>query len=261
MNMSDPSERNGFSSEDCLINPQRSPSEPLLDSPSLLISIPGDLKRLARLFSGGGTRIYEDPFLQVYALDQGGRKIALAGPAVGAPQAGMLLEKLIALGSREVVLFGWTGGLQAHLSFGDVILPEGAVSEEGTSAHYRPKGPPAPSPVLFQALQKKLAEEGLRFFPGKVWTTDAPYRETVAKVKAYRSQGVLGVDMETSAVFTVGAFRGIATAALLLVSDELSPLRWRPGFRDPRFIEARKKAARFLFRFVLFRTQGPPASP
>lgn len=227
-----------------------------MDSPSLLIPIMGDFKRLSRLFRKAGTRIYQDPFLQVFALNGSGKKIALAGPALGAPHAVMLQEKLIALGSREVILFGWTGGLQSHLSFGDIVLPVGVISEEGTSSHYLPQERPGPSPSLFQALYKKLEGEGQHPFCGTVWTTDAPYRETVEKVRTYRDQGVLGVDMETSAVFTVGAFRGIETAALLLVSDDLSRLYWRPGFRDPRFQEARQRAARFLFHFILSRTEG-----
>ena len=57
--------------------------------------------------------------------------------------------------------------------------------------------------------------------------------------------------METSALFTVGAFRGIETAAILIVSDDLSGLTWRHGFRDPRFAKARKEVARFLYRYVL----------
>lgn len=237
----------------CLIHPHRSPKEPTIDSPSLLVSIPGDLKRISRFFLKAGGRIYQDPFLQVFAMHESGRKIALAGPAVGAPQAAMLLEKLIALGSREVILFGWAGALQEHLNYGDLLLPDGALSEEGTSLHYLPEGVPEPSPALCRALKEKLREEGLSFSRGPVWTTDAPYRETVEKVRKYRSQGLLGVDMETSAVFTVGAFRGIAAAALLIVSDDLSRLCWRPGFRDPRFVQARKKAVRFLFRFVCSR--------
>jgi uridine phosphorylase len=240
----------------CLINPKRSPSEPHIDSTALLIPLPGDLQRMAGLFKELGCLSFKNQLLQVYQFSDPLRTIGLAGPAVGAPQAIMILEKLIALGVRRVILLGWTGGLIPALSPGDLVLPDEAISEEGTSRHYSDNVRPKPSLGLLQALQKALKEAGLSYHQGPVWTTDAPYRETIDKVRAFQSQGVLGVDMETSALFTVGTFRGIETAALLIVSDDLSKMTWRHGFREPRFLEARKQVSRFLCQFVV-RSPGP----
>ena len=83
---------------------------------------------------------------------------------------------------------------------------------------------------------------GRRLHRGPVWTTDAPFRETPAKVSDYQRRGALAVEMECSALFTVAAFRAVSAAALLVVSDELSSLTWRPGFRDPRFTRGREAA-------------------
>ncbi|MDZ7698369.1 MAG: hypothetical protein U5R49_16080 [Deltaproteobacteria bacterium] len=41
--------------------------------------------------------------------------------------------------------------------------------------------------------------------------------------------------METSALMTVSAFRGIALAPLLVISDELFDLKWRRGFSKSVF--------------------------
>lgn len=239
----------------CLINPQKSRSEPNIDSPALLIPLPADLKRMSRLFKEAGCLSFKNPFLQVFQLSDSLRTIGLAGPAVGAPQAIMVLEKLIALGARRVILLGWTGGLNSGLSPGDLILPDEAVSEEGTSRHYSDEVRSRPSFGLLQELQKALTEEGLSYKQGTVWTTDAPYRETINKVRAFQSQGILGVDMETSALFTVGAFRGIETAAVLIVSDDLSGMTWRHGFREPRFLESRKQVSHFLYHFIVRSTR------
>ncbi|MBA4392789.1 MAG: hypothetical protein C0407_04460 [Desulfobacca sp.] len=235
----------------CLINPKKSRSEPHIDSKALLIPLPGDLQRMARLFKETGCLSFKNQFLQVFQLSDSLRTIGLAGPAVGAPQAILILEKLIVLGARRVILLGWTGGLDPDLSPGDLILPDEAVSEEGTSRHYSDELHPRPSSGLLRELQEALKEEGLSYKQGPVWTTDAPYRESINKIRTFQSQGVLGVDMETSALFTVGAFRGIETASLLIVSDDLSGMTWRHGFREPRFLEARKQVSRFLYNFVL----------
>lgn len=240
----------------CLINPKKSRSEPTIDPLALLIPIPADVQRMARLFGKNGSLCFRNNLLRVFQLTDSRRAVGLAGPAVGAPQAVMILEKLIALGARRILFLGWTGGLHPSLSPGDLILPDAAISEEGTSRHYSDEICSKPSFSLLREIKGALKAEGLPFKQGPVWTTDAPYRETRDKVKAFQSQGVLGVDMEVSAFFTVSAFRGIEAAALLIVSDDLSKLTWRHGFRDPRFLEARRQITRFLFQFVAQTSTG-----
>ncbi len=171
------------------------------------------------------------------------QSITLAGPAPGAPYAVMVLEKLIALGVQTVVALGWCGSLKAEVKIGDLIIPESAHSEEGTSGHY-PLIEPRPQPAagLCRVMRNLLESAGVAFHSGQVWTTDAFYRETEAKVLTYGSQGMLAVEMEMSALFTVARFRGVALAGLLIVSDELFTLTWRHGLRDNRFQRSRQQA-------------------
>ena len=145
----------------CLINPKKSRSEPDIDPLSLLIPLPGDLQRMTRLFGEAGSLCFKNNLLRVFQLTDSSRTIGVAGPAVGAPQAVMILEKLIALGARRVIFLGWTGGLNPALSPGDLILPDEAISEEGTSRHYSDER-------LFQtfsspASRYKSGLEGKRF--------------------------------------------------------------------------------------------------
>jgi uridine phosphorylase len=187
-----------------------------------------------------------------------GRDVAMVGPMLGAPQAVLTLDKLIALGVRRVIALGWCGSLQPDVRIGDVVLPTGSHSEEGTSCHYPlPTGMvPGPSEELLSAMANVLTrragvlaggqpkEEGSRVHHGMVWSIDAPYRETVDKVLRYQREGILAVDMETSALFTVARYRSIDLAGILVVSDELSTLRWIHGFKEPRFLRTRQWVAR-----------------
>jgi purine-nucleoside phosphorylase len=96
---------------------------------------------------------------------------------------------------------------------------------------------------MTQALRETLRDRRFTVHQGTVWTTDAPYRETVRQVLAFQKQGVLAVEMELSALFAVACFRGIHLAAALAVSDELHDLKWRHGFTHERFRQTRKKLA------------------
>ena len=176
-----------------------------------------------------------------------GRPITLTAPALGAPYAVMVLEKLMVLGARMVLALGWCGSLQPHLKIGDLVLPTATVSTEGTSGHYPLDGqPPDPDPGLSGILRRRLSDSDHRWQEGTVWSTDGFYRETRQQVAAYQAQGVLGVDMEMAALFTVGRFRQTPVAGMLVVSDELGTLQWNPGYRSESFRRARDQAARLV---------------
>lgn len=155
-------------------------------------------------------------------IHRGDGWVAVQSP-YGAPNAVMLLEELVAFGVKRVVYLGYCGSLQEKVGIGDIVIPTEAVREEGTSYHYLREGERSVPDLL---LQKQLFSWMKKICPttihvGKIWTTDAPYRETPNKVSLYRGEGILGVDMEMSAAFVFGMVRGISIGTVLLVSDEV----------------------------------------
>jgi uridine phosphorylase len=173
----------------------------------------------------------------------------------GAPSAAMTLEELIAFGVEEAICWGYCGSLQKDIGVGEAVLPSSAIREEGTSYHYLPETAEAsPDPHLQRRLSSSLAGAGLGCHRGRIWTTDAPYRETGEKIQRYRQAGILCVDMEMAALFAVAQVRGIALGAALLVSDQVSDENWTPGFRSAALKTAR---SRCINGFMAF--SGAPA--
>jgi len=237
--------RSWESPEEAVIEPRRGRrEEPIAPRVVMAFTVP-DYRRLGRLAAvPGRTREFAGcPFRPGRWQD---RDLTLVGPAPGSPYAVMVLEKLIALGAQAVVAVGWCGSLQAEVGIGEVVRPTTALSEEGTSAHYPlPEGVrPEADAGLVKLLGAGLQRCGQPHRAGRVWTTDALFRETAGKVEAYGRQGVVAVDMEMSALFTLGAYRRVAVAGLLVVSDTLTPRPWRHGLRDPRLKSGREHALR-----------------
>jgi nucleoside phosphorylase len=196
---------------------------------------------------GAGRRLY---LSRVYPDCSAAPGVALAGPLIGAPQAAMVLETLIAWGAQRLVFMGWCGTLTAEAGVGDIVIPASAWIDEGTSRHYLPgRRVCTPSESLARTLSDLLRRSGPDAHRGRVWTTDAVFRETPGKVVNRRQRGAMAVDMETSALFSVARYRGVDLAAVLAVSDDLSTLRWRPGFKDPRFVRGRERACEAIGRF------------
>lgn len=233
---------------ECAIDPQKSRSDPTLGPLAFLVAVPPDLRALNRAAGQQGRRLFQKEWVQGYDWPSRSDPVALAGPVLGAPQAVMTLEKLGALGARRVLFMGWAGSLDPDLKPGELLIPDRAVSEEGTSRHYVPEPDPRPAGSWVRQIRQALDREGVPWRGGSVWTTDAPYRETWEKIRSYQRRGVAAVEMETAALFTVGCFRSLEVAALLIVSDELSGTRWRHGFRDPRFLEARRRLRAWIIQ-------------
>jgi uridine phosphorylase len=233
----------------CVIEPRRGRHEQSLPHLAILVFSPEDLASFSACFSQPLTHSHKLYLSEVFTGAHEGAQVALAGPMLGAPQAVLVLEKMIALGASKFIAAGWCGSLRNEVRIGDIVLPSAAISEEGTSGHY-PGAMCAPSSELFNSLKSALTSTGRAIHEGTVWTTDAPFRETCAKVKAFQSRGVLSVDMETSALFSVSRFRGVSLAVVLVVSDDLSGLKWVHGFRDPQFHESRKRAIKSILMTI-----------
>ncbi len=172
--------------------------------------------------------------------------VAICGPFLGAPQAVLGLEKLIALGAKNIWIFSWCGSIKKDIRIGDIIIPEDAFSDEGTSKHYPISSKPSFDSNMIRSITNKLKQKNIQFFKGPLWTTDAPYRETEDKIKEYQQKGAIGVDMEISALMTVSTFRSVSIAGIFVVSDELFSGKWKPGFSNPLLNESSQKAIDIL---------------
>ncbi len=234
---------------DAIIQPGRGKGAAPVGPLALLAATGPDLVLLRDTLGFGGDEGRRLFTSRLYARSGHHPGICLAGPMVGAPYAVMVAETLIAWGARRLVFLGWCGAVTDSVAIGDLVLPTSAFIDEGTSRHYSAAAiTAAASPVLAQRISAGCAAEGIGAHAGPVWTTDAPFRETPEKLLAFRNRGALAVEMEASALFSVAGFRGVEAAALLVVSDDLSSLTWRPGFRDPGFTRGREGACRVMRR-------------
>ncbi len=230
-----------------LIQPRRGRNSPRLGPVAVLAAAGPDVGMLRGALGFSSDEGRPLHISRLYTTSDRHPRICLAGPMVGAPYAVMLAETLIAWGARTILFLGWCGAVSKPVEIGDMVLPTSALIDEGTSRHYLPDiRESTPSALLVEQLSEIGTSDGLVIHKGPVWTTDAPFRETRDKVLACQSQGVLAVEMEASGLFSVGAFRLADVAALLVVSDDLSDLSWRAGFKDPRFAHGREAACNVI---------------
>ncbi len=187
---------------------------------------------IAKLCQERGARViaqqtWEHGSHPLYELDMGGKRVALFHPGVGAPMAAGLLEEVIARGCGKFIACGGAGVLNREIAVGHIVIPTTAVRDEGTSYHYlQPGREVGPSPEGVAAIEQVLRRHSVEYVTGKTWTTDAPYRETLAKVQLRRSEGCITVEMEAAAFFAVARFRQVTFAQMLYGGDDVSGSEW-----------------------------------
>lgn len=167
----------------------------------------------------------------VYNWTTDGQDITFVTLPVGAPSAVSTLEQLIELGAKVFIGIGFAGSLQPNVPVGSIVIADNCIREEGTSYHYvKDNSESYPSKRLLSQLEKAFRNDGVEAVTGGIWTTDAIYRELKSKVVDYGRRGILGVEMETSALYVVGKYRGIEVCNVLAISDELWTEEWNPKF-------------------------------
>jgi len=235
---------NDLYTNDSIVKPGKAKGAPDLGPVAVMVSNQNDLDALRRQLDLGQDHA-KNLFMSRLIVGNGLQKdLAVTGPIIGAPYATMVLETLVAWGVRKIIFFGWCGAVSKKVKIGDIIVATGAVIDEGTSRHYDANGHDLayPSGHILEETKKALIENDLSFHEGLVWSTDAIYRETRKKIEHFQQKGVLAVEMELSALFTVGSFRNVEVTGILVVSDEVSTYKWRTGFKTKDFKKARRAA-------------------
>ena len=158
---------------------------------ALLTFIPALQRRLLRHLNMPPPQ--PQPIMRQPWYNPEGRAFSLMPSPVGAPVAVMLLEQLIALGVRRFLYLGFCGALEPALTIGDLFIPKRAIREEGTSYHYLPVGvEPLAAPAMTALLEEEGERQSAQVKQGRLWTTDAPYRETAEKIAAFKDRGGAG---------------------------------------------------------------------
>jgi uridine phosphorylase len=117
------------------------------------------------------------------------------------------------------------------------------VRDEGVSYHYLPPGREVPTHEAgVAALKATLERHGISYRVAKTWTTDAPYRETSARIAARKNEGCVAVEMEAASLMAVAQFRGAVLGQVLYGGDDLSGGEW-----DNRGWQSRRDVREKLF--------------
>ena len=156
----------------------------------------------------------------MFQMDLEGVPCGIVARTIGGSYAVLIAEQLQAAGAKLIVGLTSAGRVSPDLPLPCLVVATSAIRDEGTSYHYLPPGSEVAcqSPVV-PLLERELIETGWAVRSGKVWTTDAPYRETKVQLENWAREGVLAVEMQTASLFAFGIARQASVASVAMVSN------------------------------------------
>lgn len=157
---------------------------------------------------------------QMLGVTVAGVRCGVVPRTIGGPYAVLVAEQLHAAGAEVILGITSAGRVSPSLPLPCIVIADEAVRDEGTSLHYLPEGEcvGTPAPGLIDHLAARL-DALAPVCRGRVWTTDAPYRETREQLQAWADRGVLAVEMQAASLFAFGQARGARVGVVALVSN------------------------------------------
>jgi len=156
-----------------------------------------------------------------------GIRVTIMSTGMGCPAAAIAVEELANIGAKVFIRTGSTGALQRPIDVGDLIIPNGAIKNEGTSRMYEPiEFPAVPSYRVLKSLAdaaRSLERElHFKYHIGIVSSDDAFYAETPEFIQKMTALGVLALDMESSAIFVTARVRGLEAGSIMAASENFA---------------------------------------
>ena len=162
-----------------------------------------------------------------------GEKVSVCSTGIGGASTAIAVEELIHCGADTFIRVGTSGGIHVDVLSGDVVIGTGAIRMEGTSKEYAPiEYPAVPDYAVLHALVESAKEEkkktGQRYHTGVLQCKDSFYGqhspetmpvgyELQAKWDAWVKCGAMASEMESAALFIVGAVRSVRTGSIMAV--------------------------------------------
>ena len=188
------------------------------------VLLPGDPRRakyVAENFFEGAKLVTEERGMLGYTGTYKGVPVSVQATGMGCPSAAIVTEELVQLGARNLLRVGTCGGYHQEMELGDLVIATAATPADGTVSSITQGVPYAPVAHfdVVHAAYHAAESSRRRTFIGPIVTSDLFYDPKEEPATLWGNLGVLAVEMEAAAIFTIAAMHGVKTGCLLTVSN------------------------------------------
>ncbi|UXR71760.1 MULTISPECIES: purine-nucleoside phosphorylase [unclassified Staphylococcus] len=153
-----------------------------------------------------------------------GQKVSVMGSGMGIPSIGIYSYELIhTFGCKKLIRVGSCGAMQENIDLYDVIIAQGASTDSDYVKQYNLPGHYAPiaSYNLLEGAVSKAREKGVNYHVGNILSSDIFYNADETANERWQRMGILGVEMESAALYMNATYAGVEALGVFTVSDHL----------------------------------------
>ena len=153
-----------------------------------------------------------------------GKRISVQGTVICIPSMSIYITELMKdYGVKTLIRVGSAGSYQEDVKIRDIVVAL-STSTDSNINNRRFKGASFAPTVNFDLLSKvlKTAEEkNIKIKAGNILTSDEFYNDDPSYFKKWAEFGVLAVEMETAALYTLASKYKAKALSILTISDSL----------------------------------------
>lgn len=152
-----------------------------------------------------------------------GKRVSVMGHGMGIPSIGIYTYELFNFYDvKTIIRVGSVGSINKDLHVGDLLIAMGACTNSNYGAQYELPGVFAPIADygLLRGAVEACESKGYKYKVGNVLSSDTFYSDNPHTDK-WIQMGVLGVEMEASALYMNAARAGKRALVILTVSDHI----------------------------------------
>ena len=191
------------------------------------VLMPGDplrAKYIAENYLDNPVQFNEVRNILGYTGSYQGMPVSVMGSGMGMPSISIYAWELIHIfGVQKIIRIGSCGSLQKDLDLYDIVVAQSASTDSNFLSQYNLPGTYAPigSWRLISALLDQAQQQGVELHIGNVLSSDVFYNADETANSRWARMGVLGVEMETAALYAIAAHAGVDALGLFTVSDNI----------------------------------------
>ncbi len=153
-----------------------------------------------------------------------GKRISVQGTGMGIPSMSIYVTELIRdYGVKNLIRIGSCGAIKPEINLMDVILAEGASTDSQMNKLVF-GGSDFAAIADFELLLKAYniaKEKNINVHVGNILSSDLFYSDDPNFWKIWAKYGVLAIDMETTALYSIAAKYGVNALTIITVSDQI----------------------------------------
>ncbi|CAB0731573.1 purine-nucleoside phosphorylase [Corynebacterium diphtheriae] len=153
-----------------------------------------------------------------------GTPISVMGSGMGMPSIGIYSYELINFfDARNVIRVGSIGAMQKDIDLYEIIVAASASTDSNFLEQYNLPGTYAPTAswTLLRAFMDEADRKGKKVHVGNILSSDVFYNADSTVNERWARMGVLGVEMESAALYSIAAYAGANALGVFTVSDNL----------------------------------------